>query len=477
MNAKDMNQLSINAERIMDNMSKTVTMTNTSIEELFETSKIAGGIFTSAGQSMETFNSAVAILADNSMKGSIAGTNLRAIMAKLVSPVERARKVMNTLGVSVKNNKGNMRDFADILDDLKTATDKYGNAEKLAIFKILAGQEAMNGLNFLVKEGGDKLRYYREQLEQSDGTTNKLANTFRTTTKNTLDNFTSAIEGLSIGLYEYLNPAINLILRTLTNMIDLFNKVTEDSKTLKILFISLGIAIIGAFAPISATVIGATLLIGGLVKAFQYCYKEFALFRVIFNTIGNIIAGVFFYITDTIKQFVSIITNTFKSFSINIKDGLLNTITMIAHGIYEWLIYPIKMLLIVLSKIPKIGKAGQWGLDALKNFENKTFTYAFDDKGNSNNSSSDNSNGNNNSKTTTDYSTAIAGLGLNRHSDSQNNLLSNNLNTARMGNNMTTASNKSILDININAPKQYNTSYSLNNPYSSGLMINVNGNQ
>jgi hypothetical protein len=29
------------------------------------------------------------------------------------------------------------------------------------------------------------------------------------------------------------------------------------------------------------------------------------------------------------------------------------------------------------------------------------------------------------------------------------------------------------LDININAPKQYSTSYSLNNPYSSNLMINV----
>jgi hypothetical protein len=309
------------------------------------------------------------------------------------------------------------------------------------------------------------------------GTTSKLANTFRTTTKITLDNFTSAIEGLAINIYEYLNPAINLILKTMTNLIDTFNTITEDSKTLKILFISLGIALMGAFAPISATIIGATILIGGLVRAFQYCYREFALFRVIFDTIGNIIAGEFFYKTDTIKQFENIITNTFKSFSLSIKDGFLNLITLISHGIYELLIYPIKILLTILSKIPKIGKAGQWGLDALKNFEDKTFTYTFNNRGNSNNSSSDNSNGNNNSKTTTDYSTAIAGLGLNRHSDNQNNLLSNNLNTARMGNNMTTTSNKSILDININTPKQYNADYSLNNPYNSGLMINVSGGQ
>ena len=101
LNSSDMNELSINTNRIMDVMSKTINMTNTSIDELFETTKIVGGIFTSAGQSIETFNASVAILADNSMKGSVAGTNLRAIMAKLASPVEKARKVLDDLGVSI----------------------------------------------------------------------------------------------------------------------------------------------------------------------------------------------------------------------------------------------------------------------------------------------------------------------------------------------------------------------------------------
>jgi hypothetical protein len=214
----------------------------------------------------------------------------------------------------------------------------------------------MNGLNFLVKEGGDKLRYYREQLEKSTGTTNKLANTFRTTTKITLDNFTSAIEGLAISLYEYLSPAINLILKSMTGLIDLFSSVAKDSKTLKIIFASLGVAIIWAFAPLSATVIAVTLLLGGLVKIFQYCYKEFKTFKITFDALGQMIAGVFFHLTDTIKKFVNIITNTFKSFSASVCDGFSNLITLIANLLYEWLIYPLKMLLTVISKIPKIGR-------------------------------------------------------------------------------------------------------------------------
>ena len=228
LNSSDMNELSANTERIMDNMSKTATMTNTSIEELFETSKIAGGIFTTAGQSIETFNSAAAILADNSMKGSVAGTNLRAIMAKLASPVAKARDVLDTLGISISDKNGNMKDLADILDDIKEKTDRFGNAEKLAIFKVLVGQEAMNGLNFLVKEGGDKLREYRTELEKSAGSTKELAELFRTDTKADWDNFTSAVEGLAITLFKYLQPAIKVVLQSITGLIDLVNTLTNN---------------------------------------------------------------------------------------------------------------------------------------------------------------------------------------------------------------------------------------------------------
>jgi hypothetical protein len=257
----------------------------------------------------------------------------------------------------------------------------------------------------------------------------------------------------------------------MTGIINVFDAVTKDSKTLKIIFASLGIAIIGAFAPLSATVIAATLLLGGLVKIFQYCYKEFKVFKITFDTLGQMIAGVFFYLTDTIKKFVDIIANTFKSFSTGIGNGLLNLITLVAHGLYEWLIYPLKMLLTVVSKIPKIGKMGQWGLDFLKDFEDKTFAYTFGNEENKNN-------GNNNNKAsenkTTDYSSAIAGLGLDKHDNNSGNRYNNNGYNG-IANNQTQT--KSTLDININTPKQYNTSYSLNNPYNSGLAINVSGNQ
>lgn len=477
LNSSDTNELSINTNRIMDVMSKTINMTNTSMDELFETTKIAGGIFTSAGQSIETFNSAVAILTDNSMKGSVAGTNLRAIMAKLASPVEKARKVLDDLGVSISDQNGNMRDFADIIDDLKKATDGYGNSERLAIFKVLAGQEAMNGLNFLVKEGGDKLRSYRNELEKSTGSTKELADLFRTDTKADWNNFTSTVEGLAITLFKFLQPAIKVILQSITGLINLFNDITGDCKVLKALFIGLGVVIISTFAPVSATIIGITLLFGGLVKAFQYCYKEFDWFRNGIDAITSFIKDMFFNTINSIKEFIGNAVNTFKSFTDGFGIGFLNILTLINQGLFKLLITPIKWALTAISKLPKKlgGGLAQDALDYLNEYEKDRFKYSFNE-----------TNEDKNQKDTT-LNTALStkipnskditysvmqtkfGNNINDNNKQQNQtLISNN-----SQNNMST---RSTLDINIIAPKNYGTNYSLNNNSNSSLLINV-GNQ
>lgn len=483
LNSADMNELSANTDRVMDNMSKTATMTNTNIEELFETSKIAGGIFTTAGQSIETFNASAAILADNSMKGSVAGTNLRAIMAKLASPVAQAREVLDSLGVSISDENGNMRDFADILDDLKNATKDYGNSQQLAIFKVLAGQEAMNGLNFLVKEGGDKLRQYRTELEKSTGSTKELADLFRTDTKADWDNFTSAIEGLAITLFKYLQPTIKVVLQGITSLIDLFNEITGDCKTLKILFIGLGIIILSTFAPVSAAIIGITLLFAGLVRAFQYCYKEFDWFKNGIDNAVSYIKYIFFNTVDNIKSFINNAVNTFKSFSDGFGTGFLNILTLINQGLFKLMITPIKWALKAVSYLPKKfgGGLAENALNAIDQYEKDTFKYSFSNDIDKNNKKETNEMA---TPTMTKIPTSKDIIPAVLETKFGNNNLNNNSNNGQQNQTsikqypqQNNSSNiKSTLDINIIAPKNYSTNYSLNNSQNSSLLINV-GNQ
>lgn len=521
LNSNDMNQLATNTDRIMDTMAKTVTITNTDIEQLFETSKIAGGIFTTAGQSIETFNSAVAILASSSMKGSVAGTALRGIMSKLSSPVAKAKDTLNRLGISIADNQGNVRDFADILDDLKKSTDRFGSQQKLAIFESLVGQEGMAGLNFLVQAGGKQLRSYRTELELAKGSTKRLADVIRTDTKASWSNLTSAVEGLAIQLFKYLAPAINFVFNTLTNLMTLFNDVTKDSKMLKLIFISLGIAIIATFAPLQATIIGVTLAFGGLVKVFQYCYKEYEWFADGMNASAEFFKALFFGITNTIKEFVDNAIGVFCSFSDGFANGFMNVLVLIRQGIYTMLIAPIKLILTAISKLPsKMGEVGKAGLESLEQYEKENFQYSFsienkiknaeknqtkwksastnnmlmaipnsimssskmlnskmptskdvtpavlETKFGSNNNNVENNSNNRNANGNSSNRNSSKSNSLN---NSQNNQNSNNLNS--------NSNNRSTLDININAPKNYNTNYALNNNFNSPLLINVNGNQ
>ena len=482
LNSSDMNELSANTERIMDSMSKTATMTNTSIEELFETSKIAGGIFTTAGQSIETFNSAVAILADNSMKGSVAGTNLRAIMAKLASPVAKARDVLDTLGISISDKNGNMKDLADILDDIKEKTDRFGNAEKLAVFKVLVWQEVMNGLNFLVKEDGDKLREYRNELEKSAGSTKELADLFRTDTKADWDNFTSAIEGLAITLFKYLQPAIKVVLQSITGLIDLFNNITGDCKIFKYMLIGLGIAILATFAPVSATIIGITLLFGGLVKAFQYCYKEFDWFKNSIDNAANYIKYIFFDTIDSIKSFINNAVNTFKFFSNGFGTGFLNVLTLINHGLFKLIITPIKWALKAISYLSeKFGRGlAENALNAIDQYEKDAFKYSFnensDEENRNNKENNEENNKNNNKKEKNNYQLSTINYQLPKAKDITPAVINTKFNENQTLIKYDQRNNNIIrltLDINITAPKNYSASYSLNNSQNSSLLINV----
>lgn len=123
LNTKDTNELMKNNSRLMDVIVKTANMTNVSIEDLFETTKYAGVVFTGAGQSLETFHSSLAVLADNSIKGSMAGTALRTIMSNLASPTNQALAVLNALNISVVDNQGSMKNFADIIEDFNLKTE------------------------------------------------------------------------------------------------------------------------------------------------------------------------------------------------------------------------------------------------------------------------------------------------------------------------------------------------------------------
>ncbi|NEM18133.1 phage tail tape measure protein, partial [Escherichia coli] len=165
-------------ERVADVMTKGFTSSNTGLVELGEAMKYVAPIAEAAGASIEDTTAMLGILADNGIKGSMAGTGASAIFNRLQAPMGKAVEAISELGVKTRDGKGNMLPVEKILKDIHKsfAKNKLGTAEQGEYLKVIFGEEAMKGAIKLVAAAGDgSLDNKRQQIRDSKGTTERIA--------------------------------------------------------------------------------------------------------------------------------------------------------------------------------------------------------------------------------------------------------------------------------------------------------------
>lgn len=200
--SKDSAVLQKNLSRINDVLAKTSNSANLDMQQLFETMKKGGPVATAAGASIETVAAIAGTMAGAGYKGEIAGTAIANSFLNLSKPSAEASRVITRLGLKVSDASGKMRDMPDIIDDLNKGLKRLTPIQRQAAQEIIFGREGLAATMNVVAQGGDALRAYRTQLEKSTGAAAEMAKVSRDTTQRSLDGLKSAVEGVSIKLFE-----------------------------------------------------------------------------------------------------------------------------------------------------------------------------------------------------------------------------------------------------------------------------------
>lgn len=190
--SQDTAVLQQNFTRINDVFAKTMTRTNTNMEDLFEAVKKGAPAFTSAGQSLETFNALVGVMANSGVKGAESGTQLRNVMLRLAKPTAEAQDTLNSLGVTTQDAQGNFRDVVDILADVEKGLVGMGTQQRSAALATIFGARSVTGINILLQEGTDSIRGFRNELENAGGTAKQMAGVIEQSLQNRLLGLQSA---------------------------------------------------------------------------------------------------------------------------------------------------------------------------------------------------------------------------------------------------------------------------------------------
>lgn len=131
--------------RVGDVLAGTFTRSSTNLRALGDTMKYTGPVAAALGISLEEAAAMAGVLANNGLRGSDAGTAMRASLTRLSAPTGAAAKALKELGVSVADSRGKLRPVEQILGDLYKATKNTVTPIKLASSRISLAKRQWSG--------------------------------------------------------------------------------------------------------------------------------------------------------------------------------------------------------------------------------------------------------------------------------------------------------------------------------------------
>ena len=201
-----------NVLKFADSIQYVADKTSAGFMDMAWAAKYAAPSFKIAGWSMEDMNAILGVLADNSIKGMDAGTDLQGMVARLASMTSAEKEAMKTMGFTGKNAifdvKGNLRGPLEVFKALRDVTAKMTSTKKIGLFKELVGQENLKSMGILTDQF-DSLLELRTTLNQiPEGTTSQKAVKQMDTLNGKLLQAKGAAAGLASVVYDQLKPTL-----------------------------------------------------------------------------------------------------------------------------------------------------------------------------------------------------------------------------------------------------------------------------
>ena len=298
--------------RVADTLTMAFTTSNTTLESLGYTMKYVGPIARAAGMSLEEAAAMAGLLGNVGIQGEMAGTQLRAMLNRLAAPVGPAQEKLKELGITVKDSTGNLRPMIELLAEMDSKTANMGNADRLAAFKTIFGEEAVSGLSELINQAGaGGIAKYLDIVKNNTGKASQVASIQMSGVKGAMDELSSAAEGLSITFANLFLPAIKSIANSMQSLTNTLNSFIETHPTLTrgVVYAVAGftayVAVVktlmiakSALAVGTTLLASRTLLLNGVVTTATFVTKAVTVAQwalnaaLIANPIGLVVAGV-----------------------------------------------------------------------------------------------------------------------------------------------------------------------------------------
>ena len=204
---------------------KTANTSGASVEGFAQALTNCGPAANQLGIPLTDVATAIAILGNNAIRGSKAGTTLKNIISRLVNPTGEAKKAFDDLNLTQARNKLIQGDLIGSFIEIKKAMKDHNlSADEMVKYeKMLAGAYGYQGLGAILDMNETKLRAIQKAMQDgkidTDAFTESVGKLMETT-QGKMYVFAAAVENAMIKFKEQTGTTFNSILEHATEFVD-----------------------------------------------------------------------------------------------------------------------------------------------------------------------------------------------------------------------------------------------------------------
>jgi TP901 family phage tail tape measure protein len=261
-----------------DVMAKTFTSSATSLGDLGEAFKMAAPLAKQANISVEQLSTAIGVLGNAGIRGTMAGTGLQGVMLGLVAPTKMSSKYLGEIGLKGEKLKTLQKTLASgnlggAIRQIGEATAKLPDEKKMRILEGIFGREALKTATVLIDakldtesiKGWDALE---GKLDKATGTANRMAFVMEDNLAGELERTGGSISSLALQIGERLKPSIVAVATGVQNMIGSVSAWVDKNPELA-----------NSLVRLTAVVAGGAFAIKGIVLAASTMVTTFGVLR------------------------------------------------------------------------------------------------------------------------------------------------------------------------------------------------------
>lgn len=211
-----------------DVLAKASASSNTNVGLMGATFKYVAPVAGALGYSIEDMSIAIGLMANASIKGETAGTQLRATLSRMAKPTDEVERAMNDLGISLTNSDGSMKSFYEIMLDMRQGFSGLTKEQKASYAAMLGGQEAMSGLLAIVNASDEDFATLTKEINNADGAAQEISSTMQDNLQGAMEELSGSVETFGIEVYESMQEPLKNAAKEGTSYV---NQITEAFKS------------------------------------------------------------------------------------------------------------------------------------------------------------------------------------------------------------------------------------------------------